>query len=126
RPVSDPEAPPSGPPPASTWSRRPPVPGMSPHDVPLAPRGVVQSPAKARVRNGGARRGVAPGLAVLALLLVTGIAGIGLRSPIDVSHAFSSLGAAVGKTPTAPSANGGATPPAPPPARPAPPPDTPL
>jgi eukaryotic-like serine/threonine-protein kinase len=93
--------------PASARSRLPTTPGMAPQDVPLAPRAMVQSPAKTHVRNGDVRRRVAPGLAVLALLLVTSVAVIGLRPPIDISHAFSSLGAA-GKTPMLPSANGGA------------------
>jgi serine/threonine protein kinase len=104
--------------PASPWTRPLPAPGTSPQNIPLAPRTAAASPAKARVRRGGAGRRIATGLAVLALLLVVGIAGIGLRS-IDVSHAFSSLGAA-GKPPTAPGANGGTGPTATPGTAPAP------
>ncbi len=94
--------------PASTWTKPSPTLGMSAHTVPLAPlapRAAAASPATARARAGDARRRIVPGLAVLALLLVTGVAGIGLRSHIDVSRAFSSLGGA-GKTPTAPSTPG--------------------
>lgn len=86
--------------PASTWTKPSPTPGMSPQNVPPAPRAAAGSPATARVRDADTRRRVVPGLAVLALLLVTGVAAIGLRSHIDVSRAFSSLGRS-SQTPTA-------------------------
>jgi serine/threonine protein kinase len=125
---------------APAWTEPSPTPSRYPPTVPFAPLAATESPARARGRDDDApRRRVAPGLAVLALLLVTCIAAIGLRSHIDVSGASSSHGSA-GQTPaaagtetgtsptatpgTAPTAQGGAVPPwptSPPTAQPTPP-----
>jgi serine/threonine protein kinase len=83
--------------PAAAWTEPPPTSGTYTPTVPLV---AAESPARPRVRDVDARRRVAPGLAVLALLLAICVAGIGLRSHIDISRAFPSLGGA-GQTPTA-------------------------
>src|SRR5258707_13108283 len=83
---------------ASTWTEPSPAAGTYAPTVPFAPR-AAESPARTRVRDSEGRRRVGPGLVVLALLLVACIAGVGLRSHIDVSRAFSSLGGA-GQPPT--------------------------
>ncbi len=84
-----------------------PTPGIAPHDEPRAPRTRRPSPAILRMRSSDGRRRRAPGIAVLALLLVAGVVGIGLRSPIDVTHAFASLRSAVAR-PTVPGMSSGA------------------
>ncbi len=94
---------------ASTWTEPSPAPGTYAPTVPFAPRAAAESPARTRVRDSEGRRRVGPGLAVLALLLVACIAGVALRSHIDVSRAFSSLGGA-GQTPTATGTRPTATP----------------
>jgi len=80
--------------PASALTEPSPAAGTFPPTIPLAPRAAVESSARARREDGDARRRVAPGFAVLALLLVACVAAIGLRSYIDVSRAFSSQGSA--------------------------------
>jgi serine/threonine-protein kinase len=83
--------------PASPWTEPPRAATSTqytyPPTVPLAPRAAASAPVAAHREEGDSpRRRLAPGLAVLALLLVTALAGIGLRSHIDVGHAFFSGG----------------------------------
>jgi serine/threonine-protein kinase len=83
--------------PASPWAEptraASSVPNTYPPTVPFAPRPAASELATVPGQEGsGTRRHLAPGLAVLALLLVTALAGIGLRSHIDVGHAFFSGG----------------------------------
>jgi serine/threonine protein kinase len=89
--------------PAATWIepsiQSSPAPRTYSQTVPFTWRTGVESPANTHAREGNARRRLVPGIAVLVLLLMTAVAGISLRSHIDVSHAFSSLGG--GKIPTA-------------------------
>jgi serine/threonine protein kinase len=91
--------------PAPTWTNPsptepPPASCTFPPTVPLASRAGAEWPAKAHMRDGDAQRRVTPGLAVLALLLLTCLVAIGLTAYIDVSRAFSLRGGA-GQTPAA-------------------------
>src|SRR5262249_16831494 len=85
--------------PAATWTEPSvlpsPAPSTLPQTVPFSWRDTAKVPAGTTARAGNSRRRLVPGIAVLALLLMTAVAAISLRPHIDISHAFSSPG---GKT----------------------------
>src|SRR5262249_34880361 len=93
--------------PSSPGVKPTPTPGTPAQDDLLARRAMLHAPAKQRIRNGGTRPRLAPGIAVLMLVLAAGVACIGLRPPLDVSHAFSSLSTAA-KTHRDPGSKSGA------------------